>query len=38
MVLRQITSSLGGRIQAKVSGLKSNYFNASSNDEIQQKV
>ena len=38
MILRQITSSLGGSIYAKVSGLKSNYFNASSNDEIQQKV
>lgn len=38
MVLRQITSNLGGSIYAKVSGLKSNYFNANSNDEIQQKV
>lgn len=38
MVLRQITSNLGGSIYAKVSRLKSNYFNASPNDEIQQKV
>ena len=38
MVLRQITSNLGGSIQARVSGLKSSYFNANSADEIQQKV
>lgn len=38
MVLRQITSNLGGSLQARVSGLKSSYFNANSNDEIQQKV
>ena len=38
MVLRQITSNLGGSIQARVSGLKSSYFNANSTDEIQQKV
>ena len=38
MILRQITSNLGGSIYDKVSGLKSSYFNASSNDEIQQKV
>ena len=38
MILRQITSNLGGSIYAKVSRLKSNYFNTSSNDEIQQKV
>ena len=38
MVLRQITSNLGGSLQARVSGLKSSYFNANSTDEIQQKV
>ena len=38
MILRQITSNLGGSIYAKVSGLKSNYFNTNPTDEIQQKV
>ena len=40
MILRQITSSLSGHIQARNLKLKSNYFNTNTNlsNEIQQKV